>query len=49
MIAMKMLTPIQPCLWFNDQAEAAALFYTSVIPDSRMGTITRYGAGAPMP
>ena len=42
-------TPIQPCLWFNDQAEAAALFYTSVFPDSRMGTITRYGAGAPMP
>ena len=42
-------TPIQPCLWFNDQAEAAALFYTSVFPDSRMGTITRFGAGAPMP
>lgn len=48
-MTLQLNTPIQPCLWFNDQAEAAALFYTSVFPNSRMGTITRYGPGAPMP
>ncbi len=38
---------ITPCLWFNDNAEEAAKFYVSIFPNSRMGTITRYGeAGA---
>ncbi|AOW15891.1 hypothetical protein LPB72_12990 [Hydrogenophaga crassostreae] len=41
--------PVQPCLWFDFQAEEAARFYTSVFPNSRMGTITHYGANAPMP
>src|ERR1043166_1750393 len=31
------------CLWFNDQAEAAARFYTSIFKHSKVGTITRYG------
>ena len=26
---------ITPCLWFDDQAEEAAAFYTSIFPDSR--------------
>ena len=30
-------------LWFDDQAEEAAKFYTSVFPDSHIGDITRYG------
>jgi predicted 3-demethylubiquinone-9 3-methyltransferase (glyoxalase superfamily) len=34
---------ITPCLWFDDQAEEAARFYTSIFPNSRIGTITRYG------
>jgi predicted 3-demethylubiquinone-9 3-methyltransferase (glyoxalase superfamily) len=46
---MTLKTPIQPCLWFENQAEEAARFYTSVFPNSRMGTITHYGANAPMP
>jgi predicted 3-demethylubiquinone-9 3-methyltransferase (glyoxalase superfamily) len=46
---MQPITPIQPCLWFESQAEEAALFYTSVFPRSRMGTITRYGPNAPCP
>jgi predicted 3-demethylubiquinone-9 3-methyltransferase (glyoxalase superfamily)/uncharacterized protein YndB with AHSA1/START domain len=38
---------IMPCLWFNDQAEAAARFYVSVFRDSRILGIARYGkAGA---
>lgn len=30
-------------LWFDDQAEEAARFYTSLIPGSSIGNITRYG------
>lgn len=39
---MKLSHPIAPCLWFNDQAEAAASYYTEVFPDSHVGHITRY-------
>jgi len=35
--------PITPCLWFDDQAEEAARFYTSVFRDSSIGRIARYG------
>lgn len=31
------------CLWFDDQAEEAAEFYTSVFSDSTTGKISRYG------
>jgi predicted 3-demethylubiquinone-9 3-methyltransferase (glyoxalase superfamily) len=34
---------IQPCLWFDDQAEQAARFYTDIFKNSRVLTITRYG------
>ena len=34
---------IVPCLWFDDQAEEAANFYVSLFPNSRVGTIARYG------
>src|SRR5262245_55960778 len=34
---------ITPCLWFDDRAEEAAKFYTSIFPNSKMGTVTRYG------
>jgi predicted 3-demethylubiquinone-9 3-methyltransferase (glyoxalase superfamily) len=34
---------ISPCLWFDDQAEAAAQFYVSVFPNSRITQISRYG------
>lgn len=33
---------ITPCLWFADEAEAAATFYTGIFPNSRITTITRY-------
>jgi predicted 3-demethylubiquinone-9 3-methyltransferase (glyoxalase superfamily) len=38
---MKELTT---CLWFNNQAEAAANFYTSIFKHSKIGSITHYGA-----
>lgn len=38
---------ITPCLWFDNQAEEAAQFYTSIFKNSRIGHVTRYGeAGA---
>jgi predicted 3-demethylubiquinone-9 3-methyltransferase (glyoxalase superfamily) len=30
-------------LWFDDQAEEAAKFYTSIFKNSKVGKITRYG------
>ena len=35
---------ISPCLWFDDQAEDAARFYTGVFKNSRITSVTRYGA-----
>lgn len=40
---------ITPCLWFNNNAEEAVGFYTSVFKNSKKGKITRYGEGAPLP
>src|SRR2546426_7621186 len=37
---------INPCLWFDNQAEEAARFYTSIFKNSKIGTITRYGDSA---
>lgn len=34
---------ITPCLWFDDQAEAAAEFYTAIFSNSQIVNITRYG------
>jgi len=34
---------ISPCLWFDNQAEEAALFYTSVFKNSKITAVSRYG------
>ena len=34
---------ITPCLWFDNQAEEAANFYTSIFKNSKIGNISRYG------
>jgi predicted 3-demethylubiquinone-9 3-methyltransferase (glyoxalase superfamily) len=34
---------ITPCLWFDDRAEEAAKFYTSIFKNSKIGNVTRYG------
>jgi predicted 3-demethylubiquinone-9 3-methyltransferase (glyoxalase superfamily) len=34
---------IIPFLWFNNQAEEAANFYTFIFKNSKIGNITRYG------
>jgi predicted 3-demethylubiquinone-9 3-methyltransferase (glyoxalase superfamily) len=38
---------ITPCLWFDHNAEEAANFYASLLPDSRVGKITRSPADNP--
>lgn len=40
---------ITPCLWFDTQALEAAKFYVSVFKNSKLGAITHYGDGAPLP
>jgi predicted 3-demethylubiquinone-9 3-methyltransferase (glyoxalase superfamily) len=38
---------ITPCLWFDHQAEEAVNFYVSMLTNSKIGSISRYGeAGA---
>src|SRR3954447_18104969 len=38
---------IKPCLWFDGQAEQAAKFYVSLLPDSRVEKVTRSPADTP--
>ena len=40
---------ITPFLWFDDKAEEAANFYTSIFKNSKVVDITRYGEGGPGP
>lgn len=40
---------ITPFLWFDQQAEEAANFYTSIFPNSKLGKIARYGEAGPGP
>ena len=36
-------TRLTPCLWFADEAEPAAQFYTSIFRNSRITMVSRYG------
>ena len=40
---------IVPFIWFDNNAEEALNFYTSVFKDSEIVKVSRYGKGAPMP
>ena len=40
---MPVTRKITPCLWFDDQAEEAAAFYTGVFKNSKIVTVSRYG------
>ena len=42
-----MSSSISPCLWFDDNLEQAARFYTSIFPRSSIGHLSRYGAAGP--
>jgi predicted 3-demethylubiquinone-9 3-methyltransferase (glyoxalase superfamily) len=38
-----MTNQIAPCLWFDNQAEQAANFYTAVFKNAKIENISRYG------
>jgi predicted 3-demethylubiquinone-9 3-methyltransferase (glyoxalase superfamily) len=40
---MATLQRITPCLWFADEAEEAARYYTGIFENPRITTITPYG------
>lgn len=40
---LERMQKITACLWFDNQAEEAARFYTSIFKNSRIGRISRYG------
>lgn len=41
------MTKITPFLWFDNQAEEAAQFYTSIFKNSKINRIVRYGEEGP--
>ena len=41
------MSKITPCLWYDGAAEAAASFYISLLPDSRIETVVRAPADNP--
>jgi predicted 3-demethylubiquinone-9 3-methyltransferase (glyoxalase superfamily) len=41
------MSKIKPCLWFDGQAEEAANFYASLLPDSRVDHVLRAPADYP--
>jgi predicted 3-demethylubiquinone-9 3-methyltransferase (glyoxalase superfamily) len=40
---MPTIQTITPCLWFDDQAEAAAEFYTAIFRNAKIVKMSRYG------
>lgn len=40
---MQRVQKLTPCLWFDDQAEAAAKFYCSIFDHSKITAVTHYG------
>lgn len=43
------MTRIEPCLWFDGQAEEAAAWYVSIFRKARILSTTHYGEGMPRP
>ena len=41
------MTKIIPCLWYNTQAEEAANFYGSILPNSKVDSLTSLPADSP--
>ena len=40
----RVTTRIAPCMWFDNEAEAATKFYTGIFKNSRIKATTRYGS-----
>ena len=46
---MATLNKITPCLWFDNQGEEAAIFYTGIFKNSRIVSVGHYGPDMPGP
>lgn len=46
---MTAMSTVTPWLWFEHEAEEAANFYVSLLPNSRVTEVTRFGPGAMLP
>ena len=46
---MAEMQKVATCFWFDTQAEDAAKLYVSLLPNSRITSVSRYGKDAPMP
>ena len=44
-----MTQKLTPCLWFDTEAEAAAKYYTSIFPNSRILDVSHFGEAGPRP
>jgi len=44
-----MIQKINPCFWFDDQAEESAQFYTSIFKNSKINAISYYTEVSPKP
>ena len=47
-VTMPITTKIVPCLWFDQQGEEAATFYTGIFPRSKITKVSRYPAAETM-
>ena len=43
------MSKIATCLWFDNEAEEAAEFYTSLFEDAKITDVSHYGEGGPKP
>ena len=43
------MEPIYPCIWFDNQGQEAAEFYTSIFKNSKINAISYYGENMPSP
>ena len=41
------MSKLNPCLWYTDKAEEAAAFYASVLPNSKVDSVTALPADSP--
>lgn len=41
------MSKVSPCLWYNGEAEEAAKFYVSLLPDSKIETVQRNTVDSP--
>jgi predicted 3-demethylubiquinone-9 3-methyltransferase (glyoxalase superfamily) len=46
---MSTVQKVSTCFWFDKDGEDAAKFYVSLLPNSRITAVSRYGEGAPLP